>query len=353
MTMYTRRDFLKKAVLATVGSTLILEKAHAFEKLARPFTGKPKKSSKISNATIKETMESWGIVTVSVCNMRQADDYDSGQVSQALLGMPVKILGESHEWIKIQTPEDYIGWTLTRTVTHVSAEQHAEWNASEQVVVTSIYSMVYSEPKLSSQTMSDVVAGNRFKLLNSTKYFFHIAYPDGRKGYLKKTDGDLLSHWRKHLKYDAQSIIATGKSLMGLPYMWGGTSTKGVDCSGFVRTTLFMHDIIIPRDASQQAYKGEHIDITSDFGNLKPGDLVFFGSRNAETNKPRVSHVGIYIGNKKFIHSLGFVHISSFNPDDEEYDEYDLNRLLWAERILPYINKEEGMMTTNHNTYYQ
>uniref|UniRef100_A0AB33JDM2 C40 family peptidase n=1 Tax=Prevotella sp. GTC17260 TaxID=3236796 RepID=A0AB33JDM2_9BACT len=351
--MYTRRDFLKKAALATVGSTLILEKAHALEGIVRPLMRQKKGSSKLSETPVTHPTESWGIVTVSVCNMRQADDYNSGQVSQALLGMPVRILAESHEWTKIQTPENYMGWTLTRTVARINDKQHAEWNGSEQVVVTSIYGMIYSEPKSSSQTVSDVVAGNRFKLLNTTKHFYHVAYPDGRKGYLKKADGDLLSHWRKHLKQDAQSIIATGKSLMGLPYMWGGTSTKGVDCSGFIRTTLFMHDIIIPRDASQQAYKGKHIDIAPDFGNLIPGDLVFFGTKNMETKKSRVSHVGIYIGNKKFIHSLGFVHIASFNPSDEEYDEYDLNRLLWAQRILPYINKEEEMTTTAHNTYYQ
>jgi cell wall-associated NlpC family hydrolase len=135
--------------------------------------------------------------------------------------------------------------------------------------------------------------------------------------------------------------------------MWGGTSTKGVDCSGFIRTTLLMHDIIIPRDASQQAYKGQHLDIAPDFSNLQPGDLLFFGTRATAGRKEQVHHVGMYIGNRHFIHSIGWVHLSSFNPKDEDYDGYDLNRLLFAARILPYINKQDGLNTTDHNSFYK
>ena len=137
------------------------------------------------------------------------------------------------------------------------------------------------------------------------------------------------------------------------PVMWGGTSTKGVDCSGFIRTTLLMHDIIIPRDASQQAYKGQHLDVAPDFSNLQPGDLLFFGTRATSERKEQVHHVGLYIGNRHFIHSIGWVHLSSFNPKDEDYDEYDLNRLLFASRILPYINKQEGLNTTDRNSFYK
>ena len=292
------------------------------------------------------------IVNVSACNLRSEGDYDAPQSSQALLGMPLRLL-QKDDWLQVQTPDGYISWVLPSTVHRVTQSELTEWNTSKQIVVTSLYGLVYTRPDLKSETVGDICAGNRLKLIGNSGNFFYIAYPDGRTGYVSKADAKELQAWRNGMKRDAQSIISTGRRLKGLPYMWGGTSTKGVDCSGFVRTTLLMHDIIIPRDASQQAYKGEHIDIAEDFNNLQPGDLLFFGQKATDERPARVHHVAIYTGNKRFIHSLGFVHESSFSPEDEDYDAYDLRRLLWAERILPYINKEKELNTTDQNSFYK
>ena len=182
--------------------------------------------------------------------------------------------------------------------------------------------------------------------------FYEVVYPDGRRGYLPKADAMPGRQWRAGLKQGAEDIIATAHTLMGVPYLWAGTSSKGMDCSGFVRTVLFMHDIIIPRDASQQAYVGEHIDIAPDFGNLQPGDLIFFGRKATAQSKERVVHVGISLGGKRFIHSQGDVHISSFDPADELFDSYNLGRLLFAVRVLPYINEEPELNTTATNPFY-
>ena len=306
----------------------------------------------VARSSAESDTAKWAIINVSCCNLRTTGDYDAGMESQALLGMPAKVI-EGGTWVKIETPDEYPAWVLKSSLVLVNKQQLDAWNQAPQVVVTSIYGFVYEKPSTSSQHVSDVVASNRLKLLGKSGAFYNVEYPDGRKGYISVKDAQKVTDWRKAIKQDANSIIATGMKLNGIPYMWGGMSTKGVDCSGFIRTILYMHDIVIPRNASQQAKKGQHLEIEPDFSNLIPGDLVFFGRKATEDKPAHVSHVGMYIGNQKFIHSLGWVHVSSFNPADPEYDEYDLNRLLWAQRVLPYINKEDGLTTTDKNEFYK
>lgn len=296
--------------------------------------------------------KTYGIINLSVASLRVEPDYSSEMTTQALLGMPVRVL-ERDGWYRIQTPDDYIAWTHRVSVLPVTRKELTAWNRAEKVVVTSHYAFVYSQPDRRSQTVSDVVASNRLKLEGTEGDFYCVSYPDGRRGYVEKSVALPECEWRKNLKQDAASIIRTAHTLMGVPYLWAGTSSKGMDCSGFVRTVLFMHDIIIPRDASQQAYVGQHIDIAPDFSNLRPGDLVFFGRKATAERKERVVHVGIYIGGRRFIHSQGDVRISSFDPQDERFDEYNLGRLLFAARVLPSINKEKGLNTTDENPYYR
>lgn len=295
--------------------------------------------------------KTYGIVNLSVCNMRVEDDFSSEMMTQALMGMPVRVL-QRRGWYRIQTPDNYIAWVHRVGVHPVTKAEYDAWNQADKVVVTSHYGFTHQKPDAVSQTVSDVVAGNRLKYEGTKGGYYKVSYPDGCQAYISKSIARPEKEWRAALRQDAASIIRTAYTMMGIPYLWAGTSSKGVDCSGFVRTTLFMHDIIIPRDASQQAYVGEHIDIDSDFGNVQPGDLIFFGRKATADKKERVVHVAIYLGNKKFIHSQGDVHVSSFNPADAEYDEYNLNRLLYAVRVLPYINKETALNTTATNPYY-
>lgn len=295
--------------------------------------------------------KTYGIVNVSVSNLRVDPDFSSEMMTQALMGMPVRVL-QRDGWYRIQTPDNYIAWVHRVGIHPVTKEELTAWNRSEKIVVTSHYGFVYSRPDVRSQTVSDVVAGNRLKWEGTKGAFYKVAYPDGREGYLSKSVSMPESKWRASLKQDAADIIRTAHTLMGVPYLWAGTSSKGVDCSGFMRTVLFMHDIIIPRDASQQAYVGRHIDIAPDFGNLQPGDLIFFGRQATAERKERVVHVGMYIGNKRFIHSQGDVRIGSFDQGDELFDEYNLGRLLFAARILPFVDKEPGLNTTATNPYY-
>ena len=294
----------------------------------------------------------WAVVNVSVCNMRVAGDYDAGMETQGWLGEPVKILQDG-TWIHVQTPDGDQAWVLHNSLQKMTREQLTNWNRSPQIIVTTQYSFVRERPNDQSQAVGDLVRNNRLLLKGRKGRYYKVEYPDGRQGFVARTDAMPLDQWRHSMKRDAQSIIATAMLYNGIPYMWGANSSKGCDCSGFVSNILLAHDIILPRNARQQAKVGQHLEIAADFSNLIPGHLVFFGSKATDDNPARVSHVGMYIGNHKFIHSLGRVHVSSFNPADKEYDAYDLNRLLWACRILPAVNKDKEIMTTDHNEFFK
>lgn len=293
----------------------------------------------------------YGVVNLSVCNLHSAPDFSSEMVTQAVMGMPVRII-DYQNWYRIQTPDNYIAWVHRAGIQPMDKEKYNKWNAAGKVVITAHYGFAYEKPDNASQPVSDVVAGNRFVYEGSEGNYYKIGYPDGRKAFVSKLIAKEEKEWRKDIKQDAQNILRTAYTLMGVPYLWAGTSSKGMDCSGFVRNVLYMHDIIIPRDASQQIHVGTRMEINSDYSNLQPGDLLFFGRKATPEQKERVVHVAIYIGGERFIHAQGDVHIGSFNKNDSLFDEFNLNRLLFATRILDAIGSP-GINTTIDNPYYR
>jgi len=295
--------------------------------------------------------QEYGVVNISVCNLRRTADFDAEMVSQALLGTPVHVLQISdngNPWPQVQTPDNYTGWVHYAGIRRMSKEEYSAWNAAPKVVVTALTGLVYKEASDKSPVISDVVAGDRLQFLGKKGKWLQVQFPDGRKGYVHKSIAQTEAEWRKGLDQSAEAILKTAQSMLGFPYLWAGMSPKGMDCSGFVRTALFMHDIIIPRDCSQIYLTGERIN---DRSQLIPGDLVFFG-RYREDGSPRPTHVGFYLGGNRFLHSMGLVQIGSFDPSDPYYDAYNTGRYLFGDRILPFIDKQEGLNTTITNPYY-
>ena len=295
--------------------------------------------------------QEYGVVNISVCNLRRTADFDAEMVSQALLGTPVHVLAISsngNPWPQVQCPDGYTGWVHYAAVTRMSWEDYHAWNAAPKVVVTALFGTVHASPAQRSATVSDVVGGDRLKYLGKKGCWLQVEFPDGRTGWVHKTEAQTEADWRKQLDQRPEAILKTAQSMLGFPYLWAGMSPKGMDCSGFVRTVLFLHDIIIPRDSGPQSRTGVRLDSLED---LEPGDLVFFG-RWKEDGTPRVSHVGFYLGDRRFIHSLGLVQIGSFDSSSPEYDAYNAGRYLFGVSILPFIDIHEGLNTTLTNPFY-
>ena len=276
--------------------------------------------------------------------MRDTPKYSAEMVSQAILGTPVEILqyGGEYTWPEVKTPDGYTGWVHKDAITPMTAGQLHEWNAAPKVVVTALFSTVYEKATKHSATVSDVVGGNRLKYLGGKGLWLKVEFPDGRTGYVSKKDAMTEEFWRKRLDQSVDAILETAKSMLGFPYIWAGMSPKGMDCSGYVRAVLFMHDLIIPRDAGPQSRTGERLQ---GFDSLRPGDLVFFGRWDGDT--PRVGHVGFYLGDGRFIHSLGLVRIGSFKADDPLYDAYNTGRYLFGSRIVPFTDPQYSTTLTN------
>jgi len=275
-----------------------------------------------------------GIIAISAANLRGNPRHSAELVTQGTLGMPVNIFKKEGSWYLIQTPDKYIAWVDYGGVTPMDKEEFNTWKASDKIIFTATAGSSYAEANANSQVISDLVGGNILSLLDEKNDFYEVKYPDGRVAYLKKNEAKPYKEWINSLTHTKESLVETSKTLMGLPYLWGGTSPKGVDCSGFTKTVYFLNGMVIPRDASQQINEGILVDDTKDFSKLIPGDLLFFGKKATDSTKERVIHVGMWIGNNEFIHSAGSVHISSMDKNADNYDEYNLNRYLRTKRIL-------------------
>lgn len=295
--------------------------------------------------------ETYGVVYNSVGTIYRESTYGSELVSQALLGMPVKILDKKGGWRRIQTPDHYIGW-INGSVEPMTKAALQEYLQEPKIIITSLYAFSYEQPNIKSQTVSDLTAGNMLEIKEEKRKFYSVCYPDGKTAYVAKNDALPLKKWIKNHELTGEEIVKTAKRFTGIPYLWGGTSSKGLDCSGFIKLVYFIHGIILARDASQQVLYGKLIDEKGVVDSALPGDLVFFGEKATPENpKEHVAHVGIYMGNKRFIHASDYVHISSFDPSDPLYDEYNTGRYLRTKRILCEVNMP-GIEKIDDNAFY-
>jgi hypothetical protein len=249
-----------------------------------------------------------------------------------VMGTPVKILKKRGGWLLIQTPDYYIGWANSSGISDFSQNEIETWRKAGRLIYTGKSGDILSDTP-GEAVVSDVVSGVILVKTGEIGNFFTVTLPDGRTGLVPKDVAADFNKWCSEVTPVAGKMILFSKTLVGYPYLWGGTSTKAIDCSGFTKTIYFMGGIVLARDASQQFLHGSPVDISISYDSLIPGDLLYFGHKNS-TGEVRITHTGMYIGNTEVIHSSGMVQISSLDSTRTNYSPYLKKTIMGARRII-------------------
>ena len=285
--------------------------------------------------------QQFAVAKNSVINIRSNPKHSAELGTQGLLGMSLKILDKKGDFYRIQTPDSYISWVDKGGIQKMNKSQFDAWNTSEKIIFIKTTGAVYATASEKSPIVSDITLGGLLQYVAEDLTFYEVRYPDNRIGFIKKNEGIRYNSWLKNTELTGESIEKIAKKMNGFPYLWGGTSTKGMDCSGFTKMSYLMNGFIIPRDASQQINVGKPVDSDLNFKDLEKGDLLFFGTKATTTKKQRVVHVAIWLGNKKmeFIHASGNVHLNSMDSTQAHYDEFNKNRYLGSSRYIGVSDK--------------
>lgn len=281
-----------------------------------------------------------GITRLSVANLRAQPKHAAELVTQTLMGMPLQIFETQNGFYHVKTPEGYYAWVDTAGMSILSDKTYQDWLHKRKVVVTANACTVVQKPEKNALPVSDAVIGDVFATLEVGDQYTKVLYPDGRTGYIASENVlDMQYMDAENTAGDTpDDIIQSAQQFLGIPYLWGGTSSKGLDCSGFTKTVYAEFGYVLPRDASQQVKIGDKVELTDDFEYLQKADLLFFG-RMAE-GKEKITHVAMYLGDGRIIHATGEVKIESLKKDDPLYNDARRKSLLQVRRVYKRYPKE-------------
>lgn len=292
----------------------------------------------------------FGLVNLSVANLRSSPTHSAEIATQALLGTPVKILRRKGNWYQVQTPDNYISWVDDDGITPISKIELDKWKSSKRTLFNGDNGVVYESFDLQN-ALSDVTAGNILEEIERTENFIQVLFPDGRIGFSSPVNWVDFGEFKNTIQIDTLQLKILAESWMGRPYLWGGTSSRAMDCSGFVKMLYFMNGLILARDASLQMRHGEAIEPTENHTNFQTGDLLFFGTKESENQPEKITHVALSFGGTEFIHASGRIRLNSFDPKSEIFSEYRKNSLLRAKRIIGSGESIAVQQVKNHPWY--
>lgn len=257
--------------------------------------------------------QNYGLCTSEVVPVRAKTSDHSEQVTQLLFGDAFKILktSENKQWVFIENSSDhYQGWIRRKESTTVSQTYFEAYEKQEHPVSANIKGYIFFKKQKVTVPIGSTLPfyADGFIKIGEEKVRF--------EGEAKNIN----------TQEDSGTLLQTANKYLNSPYLWGGKSPKGLDCSGFTQMVFKQNGYYLPRDSYQQAEKGELISLAD----LAPGDLVFFAKTREKD--ARIVHVGIFIGDGKIIHSYENVHVDRLSKkgDLDKYKRY----FKFAKRIL-------------------
>lgn len=270
--------------------------------------------------------EKFALVRAALAPVYEEPAMPAPQISQAVLGERLTPLERKDKWIRVVQEDGYEGWVHEGYLMFGEREWAEAWErgTSGQPAVSLGAELLDEEGRVFAR----LPWGARVVRFSGEQY----ELPDGRRGTIG--GGEVISTDRLADYFPArgESITRTARRWMGAPYLWGGVTPGGVDCSGLVQAVMWLHGIALPRDSYMQAEKGVDIEVAEDFSNLSAGDLLFFSE-----NPPKANHIAMSLGGSMIIHSAltnGGVNINDMTGD------LPLERVLRtvffrARRVLP------------------
>ncbi|MCI8341872.1 MAG: C40 family peptidase [Firmicutes bacterium] len=249
-----------------------------------------------------------GTINESDVNVRQSASTSSEVVGKVNSGDTVTVTAQNGDWYQIRRGSGETAYINKDYVTGDMLDGVGEFSGGESEAATQTYAIVTGSSlrlRSSASTESEVITtlplDDVLDVLEVNGDWVKVSTYDGETGYVSGEfvavrNGEKPS---RSISSKGDSIVSYAKQFLGTPYSWAGTNlNSGVDCSGFVYAVMKNFGISLNRSSADMAYNGVYVERA----NLQAGDLVFFDTTNA-TNKGYISHVGIYMGDGRIIHS--------------------------------------------------
>lgn len=257
----------------------------------------------------------FGVCRLSVVPVRGTPDHRSEQVTQLLFGdhYVVEELSVDEGWLRIRIDFDqYVGWIDRRQHHSISAEYYKHINHAEFKITTDLTSTLLYNKSPVMVLIGSIIPISSAELFKMEEQF---AFNGESKNLGQRREIEFLR--------------STASKYLNSPYLWGGKSPFGIDCSGFTQMVFKINGYKLQRDASQQATQGRAIESLEE---SRQGDLAFF-----QDEKGKITHTGIVLGDNKIIHASGKVRVDTLQEAGILHAESKVitHRLAALRRILP------------------